>query len=442
MKIQTKIALLFTGLCMLVLATLSLTVYYFANERAFQDFYVRLQLRAEIAGKARFNEGNPAYETVRNQHLQRLPEEREYIVPIDSLGSLTAHLPEKLPADFTATLLGTGSASYRSNYHFFRAIRWQEGAQAYIILITATHSFAQEFTHELKIVLIIANILALLVIFSLGLIFSNQILAPIRRITQNVKKISATSLHQRLETPRGRDEITELSETFNNMLARLETSFESQNNFVSNASHELNTPIALIMGESEYALSKPLDECNRQAFTTIHQQSERLRLITQSLLELAQSGFTDSLAFDRVSIHELLNQVLKIVRGIHPDCEISYQPPPRQMEVEGNFNLLELCIGNILNNACKYSSQKPVSLIVSQHGKELFILVRDQGIGIPSEDLPHIFDPFFRASNVKERKGYGIGLPLAQNIARLHKGRIDVRSRESEGTEVMLRLPL
>ncbi len=270
---------------------------------------------------------------------------------------------------------------------------------------------------------------------------------PIRSITKKVKNINSTSLHERLTIKKGNDEITELGNTFNNMLSRLETSFETQNNFVSNASHELNTPLTVIMGEAEFALSKTRTaEQYQQGLQVILTQSEKLKNLTKSLLELAQSGFTGNLSFEAVKVNELLQNVQKVASSIYPDCNViidhSLQPTDvNALTIKGNFHLLELCLSNIVLNACKYSTGDNVILALTTSYTHVIFIIKDKGIGIPQDDLPHIFDPFFRASNVKSSKGYGIGLPLAQNIIKLHNGVINISSKEAEGTEVIVKIP-
>ncbi len=451
MKIQIKIALLFTLVCTLIIIALSCAIYYFANEKAFQDFYSRLELRATIAAKANLdadNESAATYEKIRNQHLQQLPQEKEYIIKIDSLQNLSLKgLHVNFPPRFLNDIVASKNASYRKGYHFFKGIIYSTDNGDYAVIISAEHTYARNFLLSLKAILITANLFSTIVIFTAGVLFSKQILMPIRNITKKVKNINATSLHERLTIKKGNDEITELGNTFNNMLSRLETSFETQNNFVSNASHELNTPLTVIMGEAEFALSKTRTaEQYQQGLQVILTQSGKLKNLTKSLLELAQSGFTGSLSFEAVKVNELLQNVQKIASSIYPDCSViidrSLQPAHiTHLAIKGNFHLLELCISNIVLNACKYSTGDHVILALATSDKQVIFIIKDKGIGIPQHDLPYIFDPFFRASNVKSSKGYGIGLPLAQNIIKLHNGVINISSKEGEGTEVLVKLP-
>lgn len=451
MKIQTKIALLFTVVCTLIIVALSIAIYYFANEKAFQDFYTRLELRATIAAKANLDTNNvstAAFEQVRNEHLQRLPEEREYIVRIDSLQSqIKTGLHAKVPQVFFNDIIANKKASYRKGYRFFKGIYYQSSKGNYAIIISAEHAYARNFLLNLKTILITASLISTVIIFTIGVLFSKQIMAPIRSITREVKYINTTSLHRRLILKEGKDEIAELSNTFNNMLSRLEASFETQNNFVSNASHELNTPLTVIIGEAEFALSKTRTcQQYQQGLQVILLQAEKLKSLTKSLLELAQSGFSGNLSFEAVNVNELLQNIQKVAFSIYPDCSliIDYSLQPDnvdELSVKGNFHLLELCISNIILNACKYSTGDKVTVALASSDKYVIFIIKDTGIGIPKQDIPHIFDPFFRASNVRSSKGYGIGLPLAQNIIKLHNGFIDISSKEAEGTEAVVKIP-
>ena len=451
MKIQTKIAILFTLICTFIIVGLSTAVYHFANKKAFQDFYTRLELRAVIAAKASLDlneENTAAFEQVRNEHLQRLPEEKEYIIKIDTLEKVAkTGLNKQVPESFFTDILTFKNASYRKGFNFYKGIFYQNNTGNYAIIISANHRYAENFANALKAILVIANLVSMIVIYTVAIIFSKQVLSPIRRITKEVNNINATWLHNRLTINQGEDEISELAATFNSMLTRLETAFESQNNFVSNASHELNTPLTAIIGEAEFALSKTRTaEQYQQGLQVILTQAEKLKNITRSLLELAQSGFTGNLSFEKVEVNDLLHNIENVARSIYPDCKLtidhSLQPQEsKSFTIQGNAHLLELCISNIVLNACKYSTGDTVTLAIATSDKHVIFIVKDKGIGIPESDMPHLFDPFFRASNVNSAKGYGIGLPLAQNIIKLHKGVINIASKVAVGTEVVVKIP-
>lgn len=452
MKIQLQITLLFTLLCLSVIVMLSITVYFFANERAFQDFYTRLELRAVIASKVNFEsneQSQETYENLRKQHLQRLPAEEEFVIRIDTLERIrNTSLYRSTGQHFFLEAQTTGKASMRRDFQFFEAIVHQTDHGNYLIIVSAINPYAQDFLHELSNILLIVCIISAIVVFSIGILFSKQVLAPIRNITRKVNNISVTSLHERLEERSGKDEISFLVITFNDMLSRLETAFETQNNFVSNASHELNTPLTAIIGEADFALLRQRDPGEyRRSLQVIMSEGEKLQAVIRGLLELAQSGFSDKLVYEDVKVEELLHNSLRVTRGVYPHCPVIldlslHQESRMGLVIKGNAQLFELAISNVLLNAYKYSGEKPVTCALAASSTHAVIIISDNGIGIPENEIKHIFDPFFRASNTKKTLGYGIGLPLARNIIQLYKGSIEISSIENVGTEVVVKLPL
>jgi len=452
MKIQLKIALLFTLVCTSIIMGLSYAIYYFANEEAFQDFFSRLELRANIAARANLaaNEETAAtFEQIRNEHLQRLPDEKEYIIQLDTLNNfIKSPSATDLNQSFFDGVLANKRAVFRQGFLFYEGILYKNTKGSFIIVISAQHTYAKDFLTNLRSILIIGCLISMVVVFSIGMIFSKRILLPIRNITRSVKKINATSLHERLEVKQGKDEITDLANTFNEMISRLEMSFETQNNFVSNASHELNTPLTSIIGEADYALSKQFtQEQYAQSMTSILAQSERLRDITKGLLELARSGFMENFSMEIVRMDEVVYNVQKIVKQVYPKAQVEvdyslYPDDSDKLSILGNPHLVELAISNIVLNSCKYSGGKQVVIAMAVADSHLVIIVKDNGIGIPQKDIPHIFDPFFRASNVQGTGGYGIGLPLTRNILKVHNGSISIQSKENEGTEVIVKIPI
>jgi len=450
MKIQLKITLLFTLLCFSVIVLLSIAVYYFANERAFQDFYTRLELRAVIASKTNFEaseQNQEAYEHLRTEHMQRLPGEEEFIIRTDTLDRIrNSPLYKTTGSDFFLQIEAEGKASVRHGFQFFKGILHRTDKDTYLIIVSAVNEDAQSFLLNLRKILTIACVVSTLVIFSIGILFSRQVLAPIRSIARRVTTISVTSLHERLEVREGKDELSALASTFNDMLSRLETAFETQNNFVSSASHELNTPLTAIIGEADFALARRRgEEEYRQALQIIMSESEKLQAIIRGLLELAQSSFSDKLVYEEVFVEDLLYSSLQVAKNVYPLCPVSVNqslhPEGRPVSIQGNKQLFELAISNVLLNACKYSKGGPVNLAAAVSGAHVIFLISDTGIGIPENEIKYIFDPFFRASNAKKTRGYGIGLPLARNIIKLYKGQIVISSKEGVGTEVVIKFP-
>ena len=278
--------------------------------------------------------------------------------------------------------------------------------------------------------------------------FSRKIIEPIQSIIEKTKKIGSENLHMRLEVPESNDAVRELARTFNDMLNRLETSFETHKNFISNASHELNTPLTSIIGEADVTLSKTRrPEEYVESLHVILGEAEKLQKKTQALLLLAQTGFDGKRQkFGKVRMDQLILDVKETVEKIQNKCKISLDfsllpENPLLLKVFGNEQLLHLALSNVVINACKYSDGKPINIALAGVNGKIIVIVKDNGIGIPADELEYIYDPYFRASNSKNHEGYGIGLPLARNIIRIHDGEIRVTSVLNEGTTVEIHLP-
>ncbi|QIL40879.1 HAMP domain-containing histidine kinase [Pedobacter sp. HDW13] len=447
MKIAKKITLLFAILSAVIISLLSGFVWYFSNEFAFEDFYKRLEARVKIAAQIKLYEdvNNTAYAKMRNQYLERLPSEKEYIM---RAGEVKA-LDRKLPASFYNRIKTGAMARYRVENHFYAGKFFENKNSGYIVIVSANDPFGFRELKDLQRILIIGFFLSVILSFIVGWKFSNYMLMPLRNIIKSVKKIKAENLHLRLDVKDGNDEMSQLAQTFNNMLNRLETAFETQNNFISNASHELRTPLTIISGEVELAM-KTIDDQQKQekALSKIKDEAERLEHILTSLLGLAQSGFNGkNQPWEEVRMDELLWEIKDSVNQVHPNSkiEIDFSKLPDDenlLTLRANKNLMKLALNNIVSNACKYSNEKLVSVSIESNANTLSIAVTDRGIGIPQTDIQHIFEPFYRASNTNDFKGYGVGLPLSLNIIRLHRGSIAIKSQEGVGTEIKVLLPI
>ena len=268
-------------------------------------------------------------------------------------------------------------------------------------------------------------------------------------MTFKVKDISSENLHLRLEGQYKSLELTELALTFNNVLDRLETSFETQNNFISNASHELRTPLTAIIGEADVTLSKlRKPEEYIETLQVILDEAEKLDQKTKALLFLAQTGYSNNLPVSgKVRIDQLLYDVKETIEKLNKKnklhIDLSMLPEnPLKLRVHGNEQLLHLAFTNIISNGCKYSNFQTVNVSIGATNTHVIVFIKDQGIGIPANEIDFIYDPFFRASNTKNYEGYGIGMPLSRNIIRVHGGQMIVNSVENKGTTVQIKLPI
>ncbi|THU41886.1 HAMP domain-containing histidine kinase [Niastella caeni] len=453
MKIQTQTALLFTVLTALLILFISITTYYFVSRFASNDFLKRLELRVRVAAKLRFEQNKistDTYKELRRQYLEVLPQEQEYLLIWDSATNVIhPQAQSKLPKSFYQKIIAAqgNTVFIHKNKVHYAGILYRDEGHNYLVIKSAVNEYANTLLYTLARAKIATFVVGVLLVFTVGIFFSRKTFQPLRQLISKVQDISAHNLHLRLETKKGKDEMTELAHTFNTMLDRLQTAFETQNNFVSNASHELRTPLTTIIGEAEVALKKArTDEEYRQSLQIILNEAGKLDHLTHSLLALAQSGF-DGKKQRRslVRMDELLWEVKQAVDELHPNNRVQLHlgelpPNEQQLAVEGNYHLLKLALTNIAVNACKYSNNRPVQLSLQVVKKKIRISIIDEGIGIPASDLKYVFEPFYRASNTDRYEGHGVGLPLARNIIRLHNGELVINSVEGKGTAVEITL--
>jgi signal transduction histidine kinase len=448
LKIQTQTALLFTVLTALLILFISFTTFYFISRFASNDFLKRLELRVRVAAKLRFEQNKLStvtYQELRQQYLEVLPKEKEYLLTWDSVTNTIEPKVSNLPQSFYYNIIeAEGKTIYieKDKVHY-AGILYHDDGKTYIVIKSAVNEYANRLLSTLLQAKIATFIVGVVLVFTVGIFFSRKTFQPLRQLISKVQDISAHNLHLRLELKKGKDEMTELANTFNTMLDRLQTAFETQNNFVSNASHELRTPLTTIMGEADIALKKArTNEEYRQSLQIILNEAGKLDHLTSSLLALAQSGF-DGKKQRRtiVRMDELVIEAKAAIDELHPENHVQLHfgelpPSEQQVSVEGNYHLLKLAITNIVVNACKYSSDRPVQLSLQVVKDKINIRVVDEGIGIPASELKYVFDPFYRASNTDRFEGHGVGLPLARNIIRLHNGELLIRSEENKGTIV------
>ena len=286
-----------------------------------------------------------------------------------------------------------------------------------------------------------------------GLLLVSRALRPIDRIAKTAEEINATDLSRRLDA-RGSDEIARLAGTLNDLFARLEASFERQARFTADASHELRTPLSLVAGNVELALNRPRTaEEYKEAIQEIGEAADRMRSVVEGLLTLARADAKSvplkrepvllcSLADDVARLHRPLAEKAQVVVSV--DWQGQLAGSQGEVRVTGDPERLKELISNLLTNAIRYN--KPGGKVIvrtSSSDGVARLVVEDTGIGIPAEDLPHVFERFYRVDKARSREvgGSGLGLAIAKWIVDAHQGTIEVTSEPGVGTRIAVGLP-
>lgn len=449
MKVKNRLSLQFTLMFAVLLLMVLAGIYLFVEHNRVKTFFNKLDDRAITVAQFYLAEDNLSKENFKGV-LKKYPQSlsNEVIRVYDD-----QYQPKFIPENsvhWNANILK--EVVSRKKVHFTQGDRQATGiyyidnSGNFIIMVSAADVTGYNDMHKLRIIMLSFFLLSLLVTFFTGRIFSRFALSPIVNITINLKRIRASSLDLRLPVGKNKtDEIDNLSLTINQLLEHLEQSFENQQAFIANASHELRTPITTILGEAEITIMRDRkSEEYKQTLQNIIKETERLSHIINSLMELIQTQ-AENKDFQSIRMDELLWEIKdELSDKTNESCiNIKYKLPadPERYTLFGNRQLLFIGISNILKNAMKFSDHKEVYCELFCDAKGINLLVRDKGIGIEQKDLNKIFQPFFRSTNALKYSGYGIGLSLTQNIVRLHNGLIEIKSQINKGTDFLIILP-
>lgn len=279
-----------------------------------------------------------------------------------------------------------------------------------------------------------------------GFRITRRAFRPVTQMAETARAIGTGSdLSQRIETDGRGDELNQLGDTMNEMLARLQASFEAERQFSSDVSHELRTPIAVIRSQCEFALSGQAgEEEKREAFEAVLKQSERMNSIVSRLLLLSRAE-NGKFVPERepVELNVLCETVCEELEAMAAERQVELAWNTEELQITGDETLLIRMVNNLVSNAIRYNrpgGSAEVSL--RKRGKYAVLTVRDTGIGIRREDLGQIFNRFYRADRSRSSEGTGLGLSMAAWIARVHGGSIRAESVYGEGSVFTAELPI
>ena len=328
--------------------------------------------------------------------------------------------------------------------------------------------FEQEI-QETKEDFLLRSVIATTIIILLSSVctyfLTKKALTPLQKLTSEVSQIQAQNLSTQLAVPNSKDEIAQLTSSFNEMLTRLDNAFSTQKQFSANAAHELRTPLAVLQTNLEVFEKKQEPEMveYRQLFTMIKEQTARLSQLVGTLLDM--TNLKSVPRTDQVMLEELVDEVFcdldpvaeKAGISIHFDDSSSrdwhtdvHTPNASVLNnnirnITGSYVLLYRAVYNLVENAIKYNRPNgSVTVSVKEKNGQAMILVKDTGIGISPENQKKIFDPFFRVDKSRSRAmgGAGLGLALVDSIAREHGGSVKVLESNEKGSIIALMLPI
>ncbi len=385
---------------------------------------------------AEFSDINPNVEV----RIFNISKDNRFDIMNRRLSDKPKGFPPPMPKDFedrrdkfeTETIKGVPYMSNRRVVNF--------DGKNYFIEAYRTNEREHDVLSRFAIVFIITNFLGIIASFWIGRFISKKILNPVSEIAKTAERISINDLSQRICVPNSDDEISNLATTFNDMIERLEISFEKQQQFISDASHELKTPISVIQGYANlidrWGKSDP--DILQESIESIKDETEHMSTLIKKLLFLARSEQNQiNVQKKELCLNNVVSEVIKEFSVLDIKGKFNVVES-ESVNIFGDFSLIKQLIWIFIENAVKYSDKEfiKIDIEISSFEDFAFLKISDNGVGIKKDDIPHIFDRFFRGdkSHNKTIPGNGLGLSIANLIVRQHNGKIDVVSEEGKGT--------
>jgi len=456
MQIKYRITLVYSVIVTVILLLFCIALYLFSYQDMVSRFKERLLSKAtstlELIRSPRFD--NELIKTINQTSPSSLDRKSLYVYDYKTNKTFSYQDEGAKPVRLNDDIINNVT---KGRPYYFKlgdrdavAIEYIDKKSNYIAMVAAYDTDRVDWLKKLQLILGICMLLSVVIVIFTGYVFSLSLIRAISEFTHKIKHISSEKFSLRLDTGKGKDELQKLAITINDLLDRLQASFNLQRRFIDNASHELSTPLASIASQMDVALQRDRSSDEyKKALLSMNDDVKRLSMLVRSLLEIAKvSGSMGGTELTSVRIDELLMRIPADLRKVSPmyDVNIEFDKLPEDesaLIIYGNEHLLYSAIKNIVHNACKFSEDKRAELRMSFTTGNILITITDNGPGIDDKDMQHIFQPFYRSNRHQSYvSGAGLGLSLAQRIIGLHKGNITVESKIGHGTTFTIILPL
>ena len=455
MPVRLRITLLFTALGFLILSLVCVSVYYFSYTSRINSIQSRLTNRAittarllsqaEIFDKSLIQRIDSSTTiTLKNKIVQAYDYQNHRIYNYRDRPADTLSISKQILDDSRVNT----SVFFEIGKKEAVAYHYTDQTTRLVMVVAGEDVEGKQYLQHLTRILFFSFLGGILATFVGGYLFSKSLLRPLKKIADEVSDISAQNLTSRIHTGAVKDEWYYLSDTMNELLNRLQESFDLQKRFIANASHELSTPLTSISSQLEIALLRERSTTEyRNIIQSVYQDVRQMNRLTQTLLEFAKaSGSAGGLEIAQVRMDEIVLQMPAEISKYKKEyvVMIEFQDLPEneeQLVVYGNEALLFLAIKNILVNACKYSQDHKATIRLSYDKDTIKVTVTDKGKGIPQSEWQNIFQPFYRVQENSNEEGFGLGLSLSGRIIKLHKGTISLQSELGKGSMFTITLP-
>lgn len=467
--IRGKLTLWYAALLTIVLIALGFTLYQALRHSLMTEAINTVEVRAkqinsfiESPESGGAEEGSGTFIDIADPDLiRKFTSDGVYIEIRDEKGQLVNHSffpsAQQLDEGDFITALKTanpGSLALRSFSETGRMVVYalpliRNGLPLGTVMVGRSLRFMDSALDRLLFLLLFLSGGGLLLAAAVGATLAKVALSPIDRITRTARQISAEGLHRRINLKGPDDEVTRLANAFDEMLDRLKTGFQREQRFTADVSHELRTPLTIIKGTAEVTLRSDTasQQEYREALQSINTEADRMTNIADSLLTLARADAGQQhLKMNMANLGDLIEGVVRKFVPLASKKRIVFETGIMAcLWVNGNEARLQQLVGNLIQNAIKYTPPGGRIDVLLEKDEDLAKLsVVDTGVGIPEDDLPHIFERFYRVDQTRSRAegGSGLGLSIAKWIVAAHNGRIEAHSDPVKGTTFIVRLPL
>jgi signal transduction histidine kinase len=445
MSLRSKIAGSFTVISVVVVVILLAVIYFTSKRYTHDEFYRRLEERAQLYAFIMLEKDEmsvESYNEILDRQNFRLENEIDFLLSVNRLDTINPNLG--IDQSALARIEEDGVEKGVTKGEYWLALYYPDNEGEFVIISKARDVYGERKLAHLRLILTIIALVYAIGVYIVGQFYARITLRPLNRLIQEIHSFDFQHIDKRLSTNSNEEEVQNLVKAFNNQMDSVEMAIESQNNFISHASHELKNPLTAILGEVETNSEREISQSEyRESLSRIGQEAEKINQITLRLLKLAQTSFGNDILQSEFYIDEVLFAVIENWKDQNDKKRLILNLITEEVDHDtfkftGNEELIEIALINVIDNALKFSEGKvEITFTLSNTTETPMIKVRDQGIGIPEEALGEIYKPFYRADNARIKPGFGIGLPLTKKIMDMHHFTLKVE-RDKPGTLVML----